>query len=167
MGYYDIEGDLEVLGDYDIQGEDIMGLVKRQPARRPAPQQRQAAVAVKQHSPSKSFRLPLPIDTGAVAVVAGAAAVISLLPVQPFRATQLRLDPVAAPNFQITDIKVGRKSQLLGAGAIPATAFSALNPDCRVSFDTAQTSEPLVITVVNVSGAAARLTGVLLGETVE
>ena len=124
-------------------------------------------MAVKSRQPTSSYRLPLPIDTGAVAIVAGAAAVISLLPVQPFRATQLRLDPVAAPNFQITDIKVGRKSQLLGAGAIPATAFSALNPDCRVSFDTAQTSEPLVITVINVSGAAARLTGVLLGETIE
>jgi hypothetical protein len=173
MAYYDLMGadQYDLLGELEILGDDVdmMGAARRPVARpaSPRPAARPSAVGVRASGPTRSRRLILPIDTGAVAILGGAAATINLSSSQPFRATQLRLDPVAAPNWLIVDVKVGRKSQLLGTGAIPASVFSAANPDCAVGFDTAQATETVQLLLQNMSGAASRLTGAMIGETIE
>jgi hypothetical protein len=193
MPYYDISGEAgpyDLLGDLEIEGDDDMlgalaSAMSRVAAKRPtAPARRPMAMATRQPAPvaqvtqvgnarvvasgpTKSKRLLLPIDTGAVAIAGGATVTIPLNSSQTFRATQMRLDPVAAPAWLITDVKIGRKSQFLGAGAVPATVFNANNPDCNVDFDTAQANEPLQLILTNNSNAPSRLTGALIGETLE
>jgi hypothetical protein len=103
-----------------------------------------------------------------VAILALANQVIVVQPSQPFKVEEMRIDPVIAPNFLINDVRVGRYSAFLGAGAVPATAFSAVNPNCTIGLDTAQTSEPIQVNVTNTSAAAAfRFLGTFIGLTVE
>lgn len=192
MSYYDLLGqdEYDLLGqDYDILGSNVeilgnedlelLGAIRRARAGRGAPSRptsraMQSAVAsrvadqgavVRSDPPTKSRRLYLPINSGVV--VAGAAANVLIQPPQPIKIEELHFDPVQAVNFQVTALSIGRQNQNLTAGAVAATLFSALNPKGAVHFDTAQTSEPINLAILNVGGVNATLTGMFIVLTVE
>lgn len=188
MGYYDLGddelGDVEVLGDDDVGDDelgdaldilgayDILGARKRKSkkSRRGALARAMAArrgTVVKTSGPKAVRYLTMGVDSGTTAVAAGAAATITINPVEPFRCTAFVVDPTIAPSFLITSILVGRKSQLVGTAALSAATFSALNPLSRVSWDTAQTAQPISIAVTNNSGGALRFLATLFGDAVD
>ncbi len=191
MGYYDIQGDddvegLEILGDDDDLGDDmdilgaaydILGAKKRSPLARARKKRRTQSVArrlaqsrgtvVRQGMATAARRLTLGVDSGATAIAAGAAATVTVQPVEPFRCELLAVDPTIAPSFLITSILVGRKSQLVGTGAVNAATFSSTNPLAAVQWDTAQTSQPISIAVTNNTGGALRFMATLFGTAVD
>lgn len=126
----------------------------------------QRGALVQQHEPTQSRRLSLPVDSGAT-VAAGATQVITVNPVGAFRGEVFSIDPICAPSFIITQILVGRHSQLAGGGAVAATLYSANAPLSMVQWDTAQANQPILITVTNTSGAAVRFMGQVNGTIVE
>lgn len=177
MGYYDvlgddddlgdILGDVEVLGDDDdLSGYDILGARKRK--KKSSLGRRLAASrgkVVRSSGPSAARRLTMGVDSGAI--LALAASTITIQPVEPFRVEAFCVDPTVAPSFSITAILVGRKSQLVGAGAINAATFSALNPLTAVQWDTAQTSQPIQISVTNLTNGTMRFMATLFGTSVD
>lgn len=193
MGYYDLMGDDDdLLGDVDVLGDDddlgyeddilgaafdILGARKRKkssPLSRGRSRGRGGAAkrlaasrgtVVRSTGPSAARRLTMGVDSGAVA--ANTAATITIQPVEPFRTELFAVDPTVAPSFSITGILVGRKSQLVGTAAINAAMFSAGNPLCAVQWDTAQTSQPISIAILNLTGGALRFMGALFGTAVD
>lgn len=178
----DLLGDVEVLGDDDDIGDDVdvMGALEilgasRRGKRRKKSAKRAVAAAmlarrgriVRSQAPTAVRNLTLGVDSGTTALAAGASATIVVQPVEPFRCTAFMVDPTIAPSFLITSILVGRKSQLVGTAAISAATFSALNPLARVSWDTAQTSQPISIAVTNNTGGALRFLATLFGDAVD
>lgn len=184
MGYLDIMGDEELLGDVEVLGDDDdmgddddLGAYEVLGARRRGKRSRKRAMArrilarrgtvVKSGAPQTVRYLPIGVDSGAVAIAAGAAATIVINPVEPFRCTAFVVDPTIAPSFLITSILVGRKSQLVGTAVLSAATFSALNPLSRVQWDTAQTAQPISIAVTNNTGGALRFLATLFGDAVD
>lgn len=163
-GYYDVSG-VDILGedDFDLLGDvDILGAAAR--ARRlPAPANR--SVQVRPTQPTNSRRLPMGIDSGA-AVAAGATATITITPVDAYRPEVLSVDSAIAAGFIISDLRIGRKSQLVGGNPMPASSFSALSPLAGCQFDTAQQTQPIVLIVQNTSGAALRFMATFFGTSV-
>lgn len=162
-----MRGAVDVLGEaVDILGLDDADLLGAAPVKRRAlPAGRpvgRATVATTQ--PQQSRRLPMGIDSGVV-VAAGATVTITITPVDPFRPEVLKVDDAIAPSFLITDIKIGRRSQLVGGNPLPASSFAG-NNTFNLQMDTAQQSQPIVITVTNTSAAALRFLGTLFGTTV-
>ena len=156
--------DPELLGMSDVE---ILGRVRAARARRSGSSlarnvaaSRMAAVVPKGPSGSKDLCLPC---TAAAATAAGATTPINLQPTQPFRANAWLIDPVNAPSFVVNSVSVGRQNQFIGAGTIPATAFSALNPLAKISFDTGQANEPIAVSVTNFTLAAALFSSAFFG----
>lgn len=180
----DLLGDVDILGDDDDVGDevDVLGALEILGASRRGRRNRKrskgrAAVAravmarnatlVRRANPSAVRNLTLGVDSGTTAVAAGASTTVTVNPVEPFRCTAFMVDPTIAPSFLITSILVGRKSQLVGTASISAATFSALNPLARVSWDTAQTSQPISIAITNNSGGALRFLATLFGDAVD
>lgn len=186
-GNFDIMGDVDI-GDDDFSGdddfagdEDLLGLSLRNVVQphtlvtdRFKRRGGRAAAMARRASPSPIARnvaaaeavphaLPLQFDS-ASNIAAGASATITITPQQPFRIEGLCVDDNVASSFLITDIKVGRKSQLIGSGAMPASAFRSGNR-IGLAGDVAQTSQPVTLSVTNTSGGALRLTGLFNGTT--
>ena len=196
MGYWDIQGDdyAGQSGNWDILGDDLLGddllsdellgaVMRRSAARgalmaRPARGRGGAAAAayaqrvaqskavVREDKPSGSRRLPLPIDSG-VTIAAATTQILTVRPTNPFRPELLVVDPAIAPSFLVNDIKIGRRSQFIGSGSVPAAAFSPLSPLVTLQFDTDQISQDISVSVTNTSGAPQRFTGFLLGTIVD
>lgn len=169
LGDDDDVGALEVLGAYDILGAKkrrfrMGGKRKKSYARRLAASR---GTVVRSQSAIASRRLTIGVDSGATPIAAGATATIVVQPVEPFRAELFAVDPTIAPSFLITSILVGRKSQLVGTGAVNAATFSAVNPLAAVTWDTAQTSQPISIAVLNNTGGALRFMATLFGTAVD
>ena len=154
LGYgdTDILGALRILGAARGRG---MGQLRASGA---------ASNGVRTHAPSETRRLGMPIDSGTT-IAGGASATISVTPLDPFRTEALSFDPSIAASFIVTGATVGRKSQLNGSGALACTLAPPTNP-FPVQWDTAQTSQPLLISVTNTSSSALRFMGQLLGTVV-
>jgi len=196
MGYYDLMGyqdvelmgeDLELLGEDDYEGAmdllgisdddmDLIGARRARRARRPNPRQAMARAAASQRmarssvvakvdKPTVGRKLILPVTAAALTAPAGTT-IITVQPSQPFKVEDFLIDPVIAVNFVINSIQVGRQNQFIGAGAVPATAFSALNPRGYVQFDTGQTSEQIQVSVTNTSLANSTFTAMFVGVTI-
>lgn len=189
MPYYDLAGDVDVLGDAEILGDELLGFNFGRAANLAlnpvaqfnavrgamrggagAARARAAAsgqrAAVQQNSQYETRRLLMGIDS-VTTVAAAATSTITVNPVEPFRPEALIVDTVVAQNFLITQILIGRKSQLVGTASIPASAFVAPGSAVGIlQWDTAQTAQPLQITVNNTSGGASRFTAVMVGTAV-
>jgi hypothetical protein len=161
-------GDVDILGDddEDFLGEDIdiLGAIKRAKAKKMVRGGGSASNAIQNSPAMATRRLALPIDSVAV-VGAGLTVNLVLNPVEPFRGEALAVDPSIAASFVINAILIGRKNQLIGAGALACTLCSPVNP-FPVQWDTAQTSQPITFNVTNTSAAALRFMGQVLGTVV-
>lgn len=113
--------------------------------------------------PGRIKGAPLGFDSGAVLVAAGAAANVISRPQENYRPEKLLVDPGSAPSFQITDIRVGNRSQLLNNVALPATAFIPNASGNSIALDDVQGTQDVTLVVTNISAAAARFLAAMTG----
>lgn len=101
-------------------------------------------------------------STGAVA--AGAIAQIVARPQNlAFKPQRIVIPSTIAPDFLITDIKVGNVSQMVQSGTLPAEAFTQNLFDGMMEMDTVQTSQDFVLQVQNIAGAPRNFNAAVYG----
>jgi hypothetical protein len=176
------EGLTEILGDDSgddsgnvqfVQGDgsdgDLMGAhKKRSPsAQNQAIQRRRvAAGALLRTLPPRSSR-EFVIGLGSTALPALSSANISVQPQVIFRPERIVIPSNIAVDFLITDVKVGKNSQLVSPGAIPAVVFVENAFGVRLKMDTAQIAQFITISVTNQNGASRNFQGAIIGPAVE
>lgn len=102
-----------------------------------------------------------------LAIAANALATITQQPQLPFKGYRLSVPNQFAPFFTIVDIRVGKDSQLVSPGAVPATSFSETSVGDNISMDTADVGQLITIQVQNIDGAAPHdFRATLFGRTV-
>ena len=177
------EGMTEIVGDDnsgDDSGDDAgaqfvgddssMGASKRQ-ARANATKQalmrkRVQAGAMLRTLPPRSAR-EFVIGLGSTALPSLSSANIAVQPQVIFRPERIVIPSNLAADFLITDIKVGKNSQLVSPGAIPAVVFVENAFGVRLKMDTAQIAQFITISVTNQNGAARNFQGAIIGPAVE
>ncbi len=117
--------------------------------------------------PTKSREFPIGFDSGAVLIAAAATATLTQRPQIVFRPERIVVPAAVAAFFQITDVKVGKNSQFVSSGAVPAATFAETAFGVRLKMDTCQISQDLIIDVTNLDIAAHRFLAAMIGESVE
>ena len=112
---------------------------------------------------SKEYALGL----GFTAVAANSSANINVQPQVVFRPERLVIPASIAEDFLITDIKVGKNSQLVSTGALPAAAFTVRSESTRMMMDTAQISMFVTVSVTNISKEPKNFQGVIFGPSLD
>jgi hypothetical protein len=117
-------------------------------------------------TPTKSREFPIGFDSVAN-IAAAAAATLTQRPQIVFRPERIVVPASVAAFFQVTDVKVGKNSQFVSAGAVPAQTFAETAFGVRLKMDTCQISQDLIIDVTNIDVAAHRFLASMIGESVE
>lgn len=122
-----------------------------------------AGLLFEQQQPGACRRLTLGMSsTGTVA--AGAIAQITARPQNlAFKPQRIVVPATIAPDFLITDIKVGNVSQVVQSSVLPAEAFTQGLFDGMMEMDTVQTSQDFVLSVQNIAGAARNFYAAVYG----
>jgi hypothetical protein len=107
------------------------------------------------------------LGLGSTSVAGNSSANINVQPQVIFRPERLVVPSNIAPDFLITDIKVGKNSQLVSTGALPAVMFTESAFGVRLKMDTAQISMFVTISVTNQNPVARNFQGGLVGPAVE
>lgn len=151
-------------------------MMRRRPSRRAVMRRaREVAEAVKRveggtllkkTAPTKSREFPIGFDS-VTTIAAGATATLTQRPQIIFRPERIVVPASVAAFFTIQDVRVGKNSQLVSAGAIPAATFSETAFGVRLKLDTVQISQDLILIVVNIDVAARRFLAAIIGESVE
>jgi hypothetical protein len=176
------EGLTEIVGDDsgddsgaqfvgDMDGDDSsMGAAKRHARSKQAKadmmRKRIAAGALLRTLPPRSAR-EFVIGLGSTALPGLSSANISVQPQVIFRPERIVIPSNLAADFLITDIKVGKNSQLVSPGAIPAVVFVENAFGVRLKMDTAQIAQFITISVTNQNGSARNFQGAIIGPAVE
>jgi hypothetical protein len=116
--------------------------------------------------PTKSREFPIGFDSVAN-IAAAATATLTQRPQIVFRPERIVVPAAVAAFFQITDVKVGKNSQFVSSGAVPAATFAETAFGVRLKMDTCQISQDLIIDVTNIDIAAHRFMASMIGESVE
>lgn len=164
----------QFVGDQFVQGDgtdgDMMGAAKKR--RSPSAQnqaiqrRRVAAGALLRTLPPRSSR-EFVIGLGSTALPPLSSANISVQPQVIFRPERIVIPSNIAADFLITDVKVGKNSQLVSPGAIPAVVFVENAFGVRLKMDTAQIAQFITISVTNQNGASRNFQGAIIGPAVE
>jgi len=158
----------------DDSGDDILGAIlakrkgnaKKQAMARDLLRRRvQAGALLRSVSPRSSREYALGL--GSTSVAGNSSANINVQPQGIFRPERLVVPSNIAVDFLITDIKVGKNSQLVSTGALPAVMFTENAFGVRLKMDTAQISMFVTISVTNQNPAARNFQGGLVGPAVE
>ena len=107
------------------------------------------------------------LGLGSTSVAGNSSANINVQPQVIFRPERLVVPSNLAMDFLITDIKVGKNSQLVSTGALPAVMFTENAFGVRLKMDTAQISMFVTVSVTNQNPAARNFQGGLVGPAVE
>lgn len=177
----DDSGD-DALGDDalgDLLGDDVLGAALRRraaksnvaAARAQAMKQallrrRVAAGTLLRDVKPRSSR-EYALGLGSTSVMGSTSANINVQPQVVFRPERLVIPSNVAIDFLLTDLKVGKNSQLASTGAVPAIAFSEQAFGVRLKMDTAQISMFVTISVTNQNPNARNFQGVIIGPAVE
>jgi len=193
--YGDLEGDdslggpdlTEILGDLldgddesgkeafvgDDSGDDILGAVLKKASKsqknalaRDLLRRRVASGTLLRSVSPKSSR-EYALGLGSTSVTGNSSANINVQPQVIFRPERLVVPSNIAVDFLITDIKVGKNSQLVSTGALPAVMFTENAFGVRLKMDTAQISMFVTISVTNQNPNARNFQGGLVGPAVE
>lgn len=121
---------------------------------------------VRKEPPTQARHFPLGFDSG-VDIAAAALANINQQPQLVFRPERIVVAGAIAPSFLLTDLRVGKNSQFVSAGAVPAETFSNLSQGVALKMDTAQVSQLIVMSVQNISASPARFIASLLGTALQ
>lgn len=97
------------------------------------------------------------------ATAAGATTQITVNATDLFRPEQLKVHDTVADAFVITSIKVGSKEQILNSDGVPCSAFKSNAFGVDLLLETINPGVPTVLTVTNISGAAATFRGNFVG----
>lgn len=122
-----------------------------------------AGLLVQEQQPGATRRLVLGMSsTGAVP--AGAVSSITARPQNlAFKPQRIVIPSTIAPDFLITDIKVGNVSQVVQSSTLPAEAFTQQLFDGMMEMDTVQTSQDFVLQVQNIAGAPRNFNAAVYG----
>ena len=169
-----LDGDDEA-GEFvgDDSGDDILGAIlkkkqnaKKQAMARDLLRRRVAAGSLLRSVSPRSSR-EYALGLGSTSVAGNSSANINVQPQVIFRPERLVVPSNIAVDFLITDIKVGKNSQLVSTGALPAVMFTENAFGVRLKMDTAQISMFVTISVTNQNPAARNFQGGLVGPAVE
>jgi hypothetical protein len=106
------------------------------------------------------------VPASATAGLPGEVVNIKQSPQIAFRAERLVIPSFITPSFIIVDVKIGNRSQFVSSGAVPATVFSEVGEGVTLRMDTAQVSQEIVISVANITTAAAFFRAAMVGTAV-
>jgi hypothetical protein len=155
------------------QEADIVGafLARKQNAQQQAAagalmRKRVAAGALLRGVPPRNSR-EYALGLGSTSVSGNSSANINVQPQVIFRPERLVVPSNLAVDFLITDIKVGKNSQLVSTGALPAVMFTEVAFGVRLKMDTCQISMFVTISVTNQNPAARNFQGGIVGPAVE
>jgi hypothetical protein len=156
-------------------GEDILGAVVRAKKKRNARKQAMARDLMARRVASGALLRSVPprnareyaLGLGSTSVAGNSSANINVQPQVIFRPERLVVPSNLAVDFLITDIKVGKNSQLVSTGALPAVMFTEQAFGVRLKMDTAQISMFVTVSVTNQNPAARNFQGGLVGPAVE
>ena len=176
------EGLTEIVGDDsgddsgaqfvgEMDGDDTLGAASKrrgrsQQAKNDMMRKRIAAGALLRTLPPRSAR-EFVIGLGSTALPGLSSANISVQPQVIFRPERIVIPSNLAADFLITDVKVGKNSQLVSPGAIPAVVFVENAFGVRLKMDTAQIAQFITISVTNQNGSARNFQGAIIGPAVE
>jgi hypothetical protein len=157
----------------DDSGDDILGAavarkrnaMKQAKARDLLRRRVAAGTLLRNVSPRSSREYALGL--GSTSVTGNGSANINVQPQVIFRPERLVVPSNIAVDFLITDIKVGKNSQLVSTGALPAVMFTENAFGVRLKMDTAQISMFVTISVTNQNANARNFQGGLVGPAVE
>ena len=176
----DVEGDIlgELLGevDGDDSGRDYsLGGAASAKTQRNAQKRAMARDLMARRVRSGALLRSVPprnareyaLGLGSTSVAGSSSANINVQPQVIFRPERLVVPSNLAMDFLITDIKVGKNSQLVSTGALPAVMFTENAFGVRLKMDTAQISMFVTVSVTNQNPAARNFQGGLVGPAVE
>lgn len=123
------------------------------------------ATALVDVAPTKSRRYPLGFPTTTVS--ASSTAAVSAQPQIPFRGERLIVPSDFAGALLITDIKVGKNSQLAAANPLPARAFTEFGWGVDLHLDTADISQFVTLNLSNTTAHDVTFNAMLIGRAVE
>jgi hypothetical protein len=107
------------------------------------------------------------LGLGSTSVAGNSSANINVQPQVIFRPERLVVPSNLAIDFLLTDIKVGKNSQLVSTGALPAVMFTEVAFGVRLKMDTCQISMFVTVSVTNQNPAARNFQGGIVGPAVE
>jgi len=173
-----ILGGMGGYGTINGMGADILGRRRHRMwgmgAAAPAALVQQAALqrklrqgtVLQQYNPMKGRQLILGFaSTGTVA--AGATVDIIQRPQLVFRPERVVIPAAIGANFNVADIRIGKNSQFLSAGAIPGAVFAEGAFGVRLKMDTAQIAMDIDLRVTNISAGALNFFAAMIGDSVE
>ena len=109
-----------------------------------------------------------PLGFVQLAVPASATSIVTSRPQVLFRGYRVIVPSTIATNFVITDIRVGKNSQLVQATELPASIFQENAFDIALTMDTAQISQDISVTVRNTDAANPHdFRAVIIGAALE
>jgi hypothetical protein len=159
------------VGEDDILGAAIKALSKNKNVKKRAMARdllrRRVAAGTLLRSVSPRSSREYALGLGSTSVGGGNSANINVQPQVIFRPERLVVPSNVAVDFLITDIKVGKNSQLASTGALPAVMFTETAFGVRLKMDTAQISMFVTISVTNQNSNARNFQGGLVGPAVE
>jgi len=150
-------------------GDDLIGASpnrRRQAAAQALMRRRVAAGALLRGVPPRQSR-EYALGLGSTSVSGSSSANINVQPQVIFRPERLVIPSNLAVDFLITDIKVGKNSQLVSTGALPAVMFTEVAFGVRLKMDTCQISMFVTVSVTNQNPSARNLQGGIVGPAVE
>jgi hypothetical protein len=163
-------------GDDNLGEDEIIGAILRGKKRKGAALKRAMArdllarriksgTLLRSVSPRSSREYALGL--GSTSVAGNSSANINVQPQVIFRPERMVVPSNIAVDFLITDIKVGKNSQLASTGALPAVMFTETAFGVRLKMDTAQISMFVTVSVTNQNANARNFQGGLIGPAVE
>lgn len=135
-------------------------------ARMAASHAARTATKVVETVPSKARTSTLGFDSAAN-IAADATTTQTTRPQVTFRLERLVIPQAIAPNFLITDVRVGKNSQFLNGNAVPGEVFASNAVGVGLKGDTCPTGNDVIINATNISAGAVRFFGAFIGTSVE
>jgi hypothetical protein len=163
----DLEGEEFVEGDFVGAARRRRRINRRQAAAGQAlMRKRIGAGALLRGVPPRQSR-EYALGLGSTSVAGNSSANINVQPQVIFRPERLVVPSNLAIDFLLTDIKVGKNSQLVSTGALPAVMFTEVAFGVRLKMDTCQISMFVTVSVTNQNPAARNFQGGIVGPAVE
>ena len=170
-----VEGDDDALGAF-VGDDDMIGAflrkkkaqnnIRKDAAARAMARKRIAAGSLLRGVPPRNSR-EYALGLGSTSVAGNSSANINVQPQVIFRPERLVVPSNLAVDFLITDIKVGKNSQLVSTGALPAVMFTEVAFGVRLKMDTCQIAMFVTVSVTNQNPAARNFQGGIVGPAVE
>lgn len=171
---FDVLGD----GDDDVQGtDDLLGAQVAPGGLKNARWARQLRQGAPGAPAISEMMLPLGLGSATVTSTSSTSFVLTAIPQLAYRGERVILSAFTTKNgtidaaalFEVTDIKVGQRSQLVSPQAIPAVAFTPTAFGVRLALDPAVPGITITVSCRYIGPAlgedeTATITGTILGR---